>query len=70
MGSIDHNILKTDGYFKRHLDLCRTATQEDAYDILEIEYTELTGKPRHKSYDAFRTAKSRYYGVIKRRKKA
>lgn len=67
MGSIDNSILKPDGYFKRHLDLCRNQSQQDAYDALEEEYIQLTGKPRHKSYDAFRTAKCRYYELIKRK---
>jgi hypothetical protein len=57
------NILNTQGYFQRHFELCRTMSQQDAYDALEDEYAAITGKPKHKSYDAFRTAKSRYYNV-------
>jgi hypothetical protein len=60
------NILNNQGYFNRHLQLCEEyATQQDAYEKLEQEYLELTGRNRHKSYDAFRVAKTRYFQVFR-----
>jgi hypothetical protein len=60
------NILNNQGYFNRHLQLCKECeTQQDAYDKLEEEYLELTGRNRHKSYDAFRAAKTRYFQVCR-----
>lgn len=56
------NILNNRGYFDRHLELCKTEkSQQDAYDKLEDEYKEITGKNKHVSYEAFRAAKSRYF---------
>ena len=58
----DLTILSLKGYFIKHFKLCATAqTQQDAFDELELEYSALTGKNRYNSYEAFRTAKSRYY---------
>jgi hypothetical protein len=59
----DYNILTSQGYFSRHLQLCATCSQLEAYEQLEDEYYKLTGKNKHQTYEAFRTAKSRYFAL-------
>ena len=55
-------ILRLQGFFERHLELCKESeTQREAYEKLEAEYKELTGRNRHNSFEAFKTAKTRYY---------
>lgn len=59
---MNKSILNKRGYFDRHLELCKTEkTQQDAYDVLEAEYFALTETNMHKTYEAFRMAKTRYY---------
>lgn len=49
-------------YFERHFQLCQTCkSQQEAYEKLEDEVKEATGKNKFATYDAFRMAKTRYY---------
>lgn len=61
--TIDPTILTIGGYFRKHFLLCQTHnTQQDAFDALEVEYFTICKRNKYTSYEAFRVAKSRFYG--------
>ena len=55
-------IYTLSGYFNGHLQLCATcADGREAWEKLEEEYKLVMKRYRYSSYEAFRSAKSRYY---------
>jgi len=58
----DLTILNAKGYFFKHMRLCgKYKTGEEAWEVLEDEYYELTKKNRFKSYESFRVMKTRFF---------